>query len=295
MTRSTTERRHPVGDGRNTPTGCRRSIAARGTAYFSRHSSLVIRHFLGGALVLLFAQIVFAAEVLPPAPDRYFNDYAHVVSPQVGDGLNAQLEAFEKSTSNQIVVAIFPKMQTGSSIEDYSQRIFESWKPGQKKLDNGAILFVFVQDHKMRIHTGYGLEGALPDITCKRIIDDEIAPRFKAGDFNGGLTAGVNAMIAATRGEYKGTGRTVAQNQHQPTAGIPLVFVIVVILVMVSIARRSGTYYNRSGRSNWGGGPFIGGGWSSGGGSSWSSGSSGGGGFSGGGGSSGGGGASGSW
>lgn len=257
--------------------------------------SSVAKSFVGIAF-LTFVHVASAVEVLPPAPDRYFNDYAHVISPQVAGELNAQLEAFEKSTSNQIVVAIFPKMQTDSSIEDYAQRIFESWKPGQKKLDNGAILFVFTQDRKMRIHTGYGLEGALPDITCKRIIEDEIAPRFKAGDFNGGLTAGVNAMIAATRGEYKGTGQTVAQNQHQPSAGFPFILIIVIFIIIFSLARRSGTFYTKSGRSNWGGGPFIGGGWSSGGGSSWSSGSSGsGGGFSGGGGSSGGGGASGSW
>jgi len=257
----------------------------------SRISAHFFRHFLRSALILLFIQNLTAAEVIPPAPDRYFNDYAHVISPQVSESLNTQLETFEKSTSNQIVVAIFPKMQTNSSIEDYAQHIFEAWKPGQKKLDNGAILFVFVQDHKMRIHTGYGLEGALPDITCKRIMDDEITPHLKANDFDGGMIAGVNAMIAATRGEYKGTGRTVAQRHTQNSSNLGTLVFIAVFILLALLNRRRGTSYYNSGRSNWGGGWYVGGG---GGGGSWG-GSSGGGGFSGGGGSSGGGGASGSW
>lgn len=278
MTRDTTERLDFARVSRLSPAGCPRSVAAR-------RQSLWL-------LVLIFTGFsVTAAEVIPPSPEHYFNDYAHAVSTPVSDRLNVELETFEKATSSQIVVAIFPKMQTDSSIEDYAQRIFEAWKPGQKKLDNGAILFVFVQDHKMRIHTGYGLEGALPDVICKRILDDEIAPRLRAGDFDGGMAAGVHAMIAATRGEYKGTGRTVAERQRSPSAGaLPLLFPLIIFIIIISLARRSGTYYSRSGRTRWGFGPMITGG------SSWSGGSSGGGGgFSGGGGSSGGGGASGSW
>ncbi len=153
----------------------------------------------------------------------------------------------------------------------------------------------------MRIHTGYGLEGALPDITCKRIIDDEIAPRFKAGDFNGGLTAGVNAMIAATRGEYKGTGRTVAAERGPVGDFILEHFGLIIFIVMLSIfiasrLRRRGVLYGPYGMTRESRGWYIDfSGSSNSGGSSWSSGSSGGGGFSGGGGSSGGGGASGSW
>src|SRR5262249_6327428 len=145
-------------------------------------------------------------EVIPPAPGQYFNDYAHVASTAVAARLNKTLEDFERQTSDQILVAVYPKMESDSSIEDYTVRAAQSWKVGQKGKDNGAVLFVFVQDRRMFIQVGYGLEGALPDALAKRIIETEIKPRFRAGDFDGGLNAGVTAILSAVRGEYKGTG-----------------------------------------------------------------------------------------
>src|SRR6185437_11668938 len=142
-------------------------------------------------LLLGFCFNCLAAEVIPPAPAQYFNDYAHVVSPDIAAGLNQKLENFERESSDQILVAIYPKMESDSSIDDYTVRVARSWKVGQKAKNNGAVLFVFVQDHKMFIQVGYGLEGVLPDALCKRIIDEQISPRFRAGDFNGGLSAGV--------------------------------------------------------------------------------------------------------
>ena len=259
---------------------------------------------LAGLLVLVSFP-VRAAEVIPPAPARYFNDFANVTKPGTADRLNQSLEQFEKETSSQIVVAVFPKMQSDSSVEDYVNRLFRAWKIGQKQKNNGVLLAVFVQDRKMRIEVGYGLEGAIPDIIAKRIIDGEITPRFKNGDFDGGLGAGVNALMQAARGEYKGTGRTVAQ----PSSGRPpmplemkLVFGFLGIMFLYGILSKmahGGTSYSRRGRSGWRSWPVWvapvstgSGGWSSGGGRG---GDSGGGGFSGGGGSSGGGGASGSW
>jgi uncharacterized protein len=250
-------------------------------------------------LALLIALVASAAEVIPPAPPRYFNDYAGVVSAQTAERLNQTLEKFERDSSSQILVAVYPKIQSDSSIEDYTVRVAQSWRAGQKGKDNGAVLFVFTQDHKMFLQVGYGLEGALPDVLCKQIIDREITPRFKASDFDGGLSAGVNAILAAIRGEYKGTGRTVAENSHSPVAGIlPLIQKIfgivffIIFLSMVSRLRR-GTIYGRRGYTSYGG-------WWGGGGGGWGGGSGGGfsgggGGFSGGGGSFGGGGAGGSW
>jgi len=248
-------------------------------------------------IAILVAHFACAAEVMPPAPERYFNDYAQVVSGPAAHRLNEQLAQFERDTSNQIVVAIYPKLQTDSSLDDYCYRIFHTWGVGQKKLNNGAVLFVFVADHKMRIQTGYGLEGAMPDAICKRILDDEIAPYFKRKDYDDGCAAGVNAMLAAARGEYKGSGRTVQENRRSNngnnTTVMILFWVVVVVIVMLShLRRRRGFGYSS-------GGPF--GGWyfdtSSGGssGSSWGGGGGGDSGFSGGGGDSGGGGASGSW
>ena len=243
----------------------------------------------------------FAAEVIPPAPAKYFNDYAGVVSPATSARLNSQLEQFERDSYNQIVVAVFAKMQSDSSVDDYCVRVFNTWHVGQKDKNNGAVLFVFVQDHKMFLQTGYGLEGVLPDITCKRIIEDEIAPRFKARDFDGGLTAGVSAILAATKGEYHGTGRTVADRKGNQSGGGGVIAVFIIIFVIIMILSRlrgggggllstAGWIIANSGGSNWSG---RGGGGGSGGGGGWSGG--GGGGFSSGGGSSGGGGAGGSW
>lgn len=249
------------------------------------------------ALLLICCFAARGAEVIPPAPKQYFNDYANAVSPATTASLNKKLEDFERETSSQILVTVFPKMQSDSSIEDYTVRVAQSWKVGQKAKNNGAVLFVFIQDRKMYLQVGYGLEGALPDALGKRIIEDEIKPHFKNGDFNGGLTAGVNAILAATKGEYRGTGRTVAEGRgRQGTDGnflellpvlVPAALVILVILLALRQVKR-GVVYNGRG---WSSGGFSGGGWSGGGGGF----SSGGGGFSGGGGSFGGGGAGGSW
>src|SRR5436305_13866080 len=152
-------------------------------------------------LVCLMAVGSGAAERLPPAPTRYFNDYAQVVPADVALKLNQKLEDFEKTTSSQIVVVVFDKLPPNAALEDFTVRTFKEWKVGQKGKDNGAVLFVFVQDHKMRVEVGYGLEGALPDSICKRIIDEQIAPRFRQGDFAGGLAAGVDSLLQATSGE----------------------------------------------------------------------------------------------
>jgi uncharacterized protein len=249
------------------------------------------------SLVLLGSGLIGAraAEVIPLAPNAYFNDYAGVVRPATAQGLNAELEQFERDTSNQILVAVYPRMQSDSSIEDYTVRVAQSWRAGQKARSNGAVLFVFTQDRKLYVQTGYGLESVLPDALCKRIIDDEITPRFRQGDYDGGLTAGVHAMIAATRGEYRGTGRTVADaagGSMDGWSGIPFAFIAVIFLVGWSFVRsRQHVVYRGAGRSSsWGGGPWLFTGGSGGGGYS-----GGGGGFSGGGGGFGGGGAGGSW
>ncbi|MBV9672557.1 MAG: TPM domain-containing protein [Verrucomicrobia bacterium] len=256
---------------------------------------------LGILLIFLsFAPSRLAGQItLPPAPPRYFNDFANIVSGETAQRLNQRLADFERQTSNQIVVVVYPKLPEGVALDDYAQQVFRAWKVGQKERDNGAILFVFVNDRKLRIQTGRGLEGALPDIICKRIISDEVAPRFRTGDYDGGLTAAVDSMISATKGEYQGNGRTVADNRRVKTSsggGFSLFLMLALFFILISFfgraARRRGIYSNRrrgSGGIWWfgGGGGGNGGGGFGGGGD--------GGGFSGGGGDSGGGGASGDW
>ncbi len=264
------------------------------------------------AILILFAGCLgLRAEVMPPAPAHYFNDYAGVVSPAVGLQLDQTLQQFERQHASQIVVAIFPKMQSESSVEDYTVRIAQSWHVGQKDKDSGAVLFVFVQEHKLYIQVGYGLEGVLPDVICKRIIQNEIVPKLRGGDFSGGIQAGVTAMLSAAQGEYKGTGQTVAE-RGQNAPPMPLIALVVLIggVILVTfilssvfkgmISPGAATYSKRgyvprSGGVGWLGGGWGGGGWGGGGGGGSSGGGGGGGGFSGGGGSFGGGGAGGSW
>ncbi len=252
-------------------------------------------------VAMLAAPLTFAAEIMPPKPPQYFNDYAHVVSPATVAELNSQLEEFERDTSSQILVVVYPKMESDSSIEDYTVRVAQSWGVGQKEKNNGAVLFVFVQDHKMYLEVGYGLEGALPDALAKRIIENEIKPHFRNGDFDGGLGAGVTAILAATKGEYKGTGQTVADRFGRHHTPIPWPLVLFVALIVIGLVGRllsygaGGTVYSGTGRIVAYGllNAFLSGGGSSSGGGG--GGGFSGGGFSGGGGSFGGGGAGGSW
>src|ERR1043165_67612 len=109
-----------------------------------------------------------AAEQLPSAPTRYFNDYARVVSPPVASTLNSRLEQFEKDSSSQIIVAIFSQLPPNAALEDFTVRTAQAWRAGGKGKDNGAVLFVFVNDHQMRVEVGYGLEGRLPDALAHR-------------------------------------------------------------------------------------------------------------------------------
>ena len=233
----------------------------------------------------LWSLLAWGAEVIPPAPPNYFNDYAHVVPAPTAGQLNAKLEDFERTTGNQVVVAIYQKMDSDSSIDDYTVRVARAWKAGQKIKNNGVVLFVFIQNRQMFIQVGYGLEGALPDALCKQITEYEIKPHFKTGDYAGGLAAGIDAILAATKGEYKGTGATVGDANSHHSQGIPTWIIVLVIIAFILLRLMSST-----GRRGW---MFSGVGW--GGGSGGGGFSSGGGGFSGGGGSFGGGGAGSSW
>ena len=241
-------------------------------------------------LLVLLAGPGMAALRIPPPPDRRVNDYAGVLSAADRDRLEQKLIAGEAGSRNQIVVAIFRSLQ-GESLEDYSIRLAQAWRIGQKGLDNGVIFLVFLDDRKTRIEVGYGLEGNLTDAISSSILRDVVAPRFREGRIADGIGAGVDAIERAIAGTYvrppaadrgKRAGEIGARELLALAFVLFLIFAIVQSRMQTNAVRRRGW----TGSSRGWGGPFIGGG-GFGGGSS--------GGFSGGGGSFGGGGSSGSW
>ncbi|MEZ7198477.1 TPM domain-containing protein [Pseudodesulfovibrio karagichevae] len=159
---------------------------------------------LGPALLALLLVLGLSATALaldvPPYTTRV-NDLAKMMSPQTRQTLESQLAALEGSDSTQVAVLTVPSLQ-GDSIDDFSIRVAEAWKVGQKSFDNGVILLVSKEDRKIRIEVGYGLEGRLTDVLAGQIIDNVITPQFKAGRFDQGFLEGVTAITGAVRGEF---------------------------------------------------------------------------------------------
>ena len=148
---------------------------------------------------------------IPPLKG-YVNDNANMMSASAKAKIESELMAFEKSDSTQIVILTIPSLQ-GESLEDYSIKVVESWKIGQKGKDNGVLFFVANQERKMRIEVGRGLEGKLTDLTAGRIVDLVVKPKFKRGEFDAGFIAGIHAIIDASRGEFKAEPKRASQKK----------------------------------------------------------------------------------
>jgi uncharacterized protein len=256
-------------------------------------------------LVAILVALAISAQALdvPPPPTTYVTDKANILSESDAHALNEKLAAFEQRQGAQFIVYIFPTLD-GEALEDFTIRCAEKWKVGNKKYDNGLILFVFVQEHKIRIEVGYGLEPTVTDAFSSDVIRNYIAPHFRNNDYAGGLNAAADAIIA----KVSGTEAPVAPvNRPTRSGGSPIgaaaggiscfgiLFAIFVIIMIASLITRSrpgcgGCFWPMFFLGGGGGRTFGGGGWSGGGG-----GGGGWGGFSGGGGSFGGGGASGGW
>ena len=247
----------------------------------------------------------------PPFLSAYVMDQAGILSPTAEAALNGRLEAFAAETGSQVVVLTVPDLG-GVTIEEFSIRRAEEWQLGRSDQDDGVLFVVAPAERRMRIEVGYGLEGALTDAASRRILDNLVGPRFREGDFDGGVERGVDAILGVIRGE-------VPPPELAPTGSVPdhvglrpflnlLLFMLFVIVMMAVMSRVTGGRRRRAGwssRYGWrpGGGPVVirlprddggrrrrsGGGWGGG------LGGGGFGGFSGGGGGFGGGGASGSW
>jgi uncharacterized protein len=236
-----------------------------------------------------------------PDPPRLVVDYANILSDSEKEMLERKLVALDDSTSNQICVATVTSLND-RPIEDVATATFRAWGIGNKKTNNGVLLLVSVNDHQIRIEVGYGLEGAIPDIICGNIIDNDLKPAFRANSYCKGIDLAVNDLSKAAAGEYK------IKNIKKRNTGkgigfgvVPLLILFIIIIFILSRGNRGSGNGGSSGGdiargiligsilSNLGN-SGRGGGWSDGGGG-WSGGDFGG--F--GGGSSGGGGASGSW
>ncbi len=190
------------------------------------------------AALLLFLGI--AASVLPslagalPVPPlrAHVNDYAHMISERAAGDLERELQGLEKTDSTQIVVLTIPGLE-GESLEEFSIRVAEAWKIGSKGVDNGVILLIARDDRKVRIEVGRGLEGKLTDLVSGRIIRNSIVPRFKTGDFDGGVRAGVDAIVGAVRGEYKAEGREPGQTRR---GAMPVFTLLILLLIAIVFA-----------------------------------------------------------
>jgi uncharacterized protein len=271
----------------------RRAAAAGGVTFF----------LLGLAAAAVGAA---AAEPSFPALTGRVVDEAGVLAPEAAARLAGDLAAHERATGDQVVVATVRSLQ-GLGVEEFANRLFRHWRLGGAEEDDGALLLVAPNERKVRIEVGYGLEGVLTDAAAGVIVQSLILPRFRAGDLQGGVEAGVHGLLELLRPEGGTAGPGWAGQPRPPAAaGVPwpmlaiFGFVAFVLLLRLLQGRRRlapGPYRRGHGRRGFGYPPVIvipgGFGGGAGGGGGW--GGAGGGGFSGGGGSSGGGGASGSW
>jgi uncharacterized protein len=255
----------------------------------------------GGRALLVLVILAFAslahALTFPQLTGRVV-DEAGILDPETKSALERKLADFETKTTGQLVVVTVKSLQ-GTSIEDYGYQLGRHWQIGQKEKNSGALLIIAPNERKVRIEVGYGLEGSLTDAISKLIIENSIVPRFRVGDFVGGITRGVDDIIQALTVDPEEWRQRAKQRPDHQFGAVDIImiilFLVVLWMVLRAIARNAGTQrqISRGGRSgpifvpvpgNWRSDPWSG-----------SGGFPGGGGFSGGGGSFGGGGASGSW
>ncbi len=243
-------------------------------------------------ILFLIPVLILNAQIEYPVLKNYANDFTNTLSESELFSLNSKLKRFDDSTSNQIVFLMISSLD-GNSLEDFTYQTATKNQIGSKKNNNGVLFFVSKNDRKMRIEVGYGLEAVLPDALTSSIQRNEVRPYFKEGNYYAGINAGINALIKASRGEYKADKKGTDSKEH----GFPFIFIIMLIIFLSSLFKKGGKGGGGGGllpllilssmgsgrsRSGWGGGGGFGG-------------SGGFGGFSGGGGSFGGGGSSGSW
>lgn len=186
--------------------------------------------------LVLCAFAVFAQD-FPERSNTLVTDYTNTLSAEDKQRLESKLVAFNDSTSTQIAIVIIRSI--GSyDVNEYGAALGRKWGIGQKGKNNGVLILVAINDRKLTIQTGFGAEGALPDIVTQEIRVNDINPRFKAGDYYGGLNAGVDQIIKYTKGEYKADKKP--QAKHESGGGSVLIVIIIVIVIIILIFRNRG-------------------------------------------------------
>jgi uncharacterized protein len=256
------------------------------------------------AIFFLLASSLAVGQKVPPKPNppRLVNDFVgNVLEPDQIRHLEQKLVAYDDSTSIQIAVVIVPTLQDYEPI-DYATTLGREWGVGNKKTNNGVIVLMSMEEGKRKVFIapGYGMEGALPDITCRHIVENEMIPQFKQGNYFRGINDAVDAIIAASRGEYKAPANYKKRGDGKGGGAIVFVIILVVVIFILAAGRgggpKGGMYSRRGYHDIIGPMLWMAAGRGSSGGGGWGGGGSGGGGFGGfGGGSFGGGGAGGSW
>ena len=264
-------------------------------------------------LLVIFALLVSVCghsqieSVLPsrPATPRLVNDFANLLTPEQEDALENKLVAYDDSTSNQLAVVTLATLIDTKGVEyedeEVALKILREWGVGQTNRNNGIVILIVKspddKERKIRIEVGYGLEGAVPDITAKNIIENDIAPNFRTGNYYRGIDDATTSIIQAAAGEYKAPAGYADRGSRKKGISIGKIIAAIIILIFIlggmGGGNRGGGFMSRRGYRGFGGPVIFPGGFGSGGGGGFGGGGGGFGGFGGGGG--GGGGASGSW
>jgi uncharacterized protein len=190
------------------------------------------------SLIILTVTISASALDVPGLTGRV-NDYASMLSPEAKASIENKLANLEKSDSTQIVILTIPSLE-GDALEDYSIRVAEKWKIGQKKIDNGAILLIVKNDRKIRIEVGRGLEGKLTDLKSRRVISEHIRPKFKTGDFSSGIEAGADALISIVKGEFQSSDAPAGQKgTSSDSDGNGFIFIIILLFIIFIVGKKS--------------------------------------------------------
>ncbi len=196
-------------------------------------------------LFMLICSLVGQAQELPAKPTQLVNDYTGTLRAADVQALERKLLAFEDTTSTQIAVVVL-RSTGGYDVADYAVRLAQKWGVGGKKDNNGILLLAALDDRTVTIQTGYGMEGAVPDVIAHRIIQNEIKPAFRRQDYYGGLDKATDALISYTKGEYKADPRR--ERKERENSGVPIVVIIIIVIVIISLISRNGGGGNRGGR-----------------------------------------------